>query len=210
MFLKRILSLTIDRGDAMKDIIFSGIGGQGLLIVSKLLAQAAVEDGKDVLFFPVFGGSIKGGPVHCTTRISEDPIMSSPIVENASAAVMMAEYGFDLFGDKIKPGGLLIMNSSLLQKDPPRDDITVYTIPASTLAEEELGNILSASMVALGAFNKITGLVSQDALAKGMEEILPPYRHKLIPVNQEALKCGAQFAKSMKPVQKASTDIFAD
>jgi len=192
-----------------REIIFSGIGGQGLLVVSKLLAQASVEEGKDVLFFPVFGGSIKGGPVHCTTLISDEPIISSPIVENPSAAVMMAEYGFDLFGDKIKPGGILMLNTSLIDKDPPRDDITVYKLPASQLAEENLGNILSSTMVALGAFNKITNLVSMDALTKGMEKVLPPYRHKLIPLNQEAIKCGAEYAESMQPVQTAAANLFA-
>lgn len=192
-----------------REIIFSGIGGQGLLVVSKLLAQAAVEEGKDVLFFPVFGGSIKGGPVHCTTILSDETIISSPIVENPSAAVMMAEYGFDLFGEKIKPGGILMLNTSLIDKEPPRDDITVYKIPASNLAEEKLGNILSSSMVALGAFNKVTNLVSVDALTKGMEAILPPYRHKLIPLNQEAIKCGMEYAESMKPVQTADTSLFA-
>jgi 2-oxoglutarate ferredoxin oxidoreductase subunit gamma len=130
-------------------------------------------------------------------------------VENPSAAVMMAEYGFDLFGDKIKPGGVLMLNTSLIDRDPPRDDITVYKIPASKVAEEELGNILAASMVALGAFNKITGLVSPEALMKGMEQVLPPYRHKLIAVNQEALQCGAKYAEGMAPVQTAATDIFA-
>jgi 2-oxoglutarate ferredoxin oxidoreductase subunit gamma len=192
-----------------REIIFSGIGGQGLLVVSKLLAQASVEEGKDVLFFPVFGGSIKGGPVHCTTLISDEPIISSPIVENPSAAVMMAEYGFDLFGDKIKPGGILMLNTSIIDKDPPRDDITVYKLPASQLAEERLGNILSATMVALGAFNRITNLVSMDALTKGMEKVLPPYRHKLIPVNQEAIKCGAEYAENMQPVQTAAANLFA-
>lgn len=192
----------------MKDIIFSGIGGQGLLIVSKLLAQASVEEGKDVLFFPVFGGSIRGGPVHCTTRISDDPIIASPIVETPSAAIMMAEYGYDLFADKVQPGGMIMMNTSLIDKDVPRDDINVYKIPASKLAEEELGNILSSSMVALGAFNKITNMVSQEALTKGMEAVLPPYRHNLIPINQKALKCGAEYAESLKPAQTAPSNIF--
>ena len=181
------------------EVIFTGFGGQGLLVVSKLLAQAAVEEGKDVLFFPVFGGSIKGGPVHCTTIISDQPIISSPIVECPDAAVMMAEYGYDLFAGKIKPGGILMLNSSLLDKNPERKDLKIYKIPASQLAEQEIGNIVSGSMVALGAFNQITKLVSPEALLKGMEKILPPYRHKMISVNQAAIKCGTEYAKSMQP-----------
>ncbi len=191
-----------------RDVIFSGIGGQGLLVVSKLLAQAAVEEGKDVLFFPVFGGSVRGGPVHCTTILSDDPIISSPIVEDPSAAIMMAEYGYELFCDKLKPGGLLVLNASLIDKDPLRDDITVYKIPASKLAEEEVGNILSASMVALGAFNKITNLVSTDALMAGMVKVLPPYRRELIAVNEEAIKCGAAYAERIQPVQTAAASLF--
>lgn len=179
------------------EIIFTGYGGQGLLVVSKLLAQAAVEEGKDVLLFPVFGGSIKGGPVHCTTVISDTEIVSSPIVVNPWAAIIMAEYGYDLFGKNVIPGGILMLNSSLLDKDPGRSDIKIYKIPASNLAEQEVGNILSASMVALGAFNQITKMVSSESLMKSMEKVLPPYRHKLIGVNQEAIKCGAEYAKTM-------------
>jgi 2-oxoglutarate ferredoxin oxidoreductase subunit gamma len=192
-----------------REVVFSGIGGQGLLVVSKLLAQAAVEEGKDVLFFPVFGGSVRGGPVHTTTILSDEPIVSSPIVENPSAAVMMAEYGYELFCDKIKPGGILIINASLIHKDVQRDDITVYYIPASKLAEEEVGNILAASMVALGAFNEITGLVSIDALTKGMTKVLPPYRQELIATNQNALQCGAGYARNLQPAQTAAANLFA-
>jgi 2-oxoglutarate ferredoxin oxidoreductase subunit gamma len=175
-------------------IIISGFGGQGTLFAGQVLAYAALDAGKQVTWIPSYGPEMRGGTAHCTVIISDEEI-GSPIVRNPSITLALNLPSLDKYENLIQPGGLIVANTSLINREVDRADIDAIHIPANNIAEK-IGNMRLANMVALGATITARPILSLDALKKTLEEHLPERHKKLIPGNFEAIDRGAEFAKS--------------
>jgi 2-oxoglutarate ferredoxin oxidoreductase subunit gamma len=173
--------------------IFSGFGGQGVLSMGFTLANAAMLQGKYVTYLPSYGAEVRGGTANCTVAISDEEI-ASPVASEPDFVVSMNQPSFLKFQNILQSGGLLMVNSSMVNVAAARGDIEIIEVPTSELAEQ-LGNIKVANMVMLGAFIKASNLVSLPLMLKNLPEILGEGRAKLIKINREALEMGYHFIK---------------
>lgn len=175
---------------AHQDIIFAGFGGQGILSMGKFLAYAGMDENLNVSWLPSYGPEMRGGTANCSVILTDENI-GSPIVYDATTVVVMNRPSLDKFEHSIVPGGLLIMDSDLVNREPERTDIEVIKIPAQTVAEE-VGSKTIANMVLLGALVEKTGIVPMEALLKALKE---HGKEKYYAMNEMALKKGAEYAK---------------
>ena len=176
-----------------EETIFSGFGGQGALFAGKLLAYAGIAEGLYVTWFPSYGPEMRGGTAHCTVIVSEEEI-GAPVIRNPSAAVVLNLPSLEKYGPLVNPGGVLVVNTSLIPKTCERDDIRIISIPASDIASE-LGNTRMANLVLLGALIEATGIVSMEAIEQQLEEHLSERHRKWLEPNKQALRKGASLAK---------------
>jgi 2-oxoglutarate ferredoxin oxidoreductase subunit gamma len=176
-----------------EEVIMAGTGGQGIMIMGQLLAHAAMLEGRHVVWFPSYGPEARGGTADCTVIISSDEI-GSPISAHPDTLIGMHQLLFGRYQPNVKPGGRLIVNSSLIDGSTIRTDCKALSVAANTVAEE-IGNARAANMVVLGAYIASTGAVSIDSVIVSLAEVLPAHRHKLIPLNEQALRKGAELAK---------------
>lgn len=172
-------------------IRISGFGGQGVISAGVLLAQAGLEEGKEVSFFPAYGAEMRGGTANCSVVVSSDEV-STPIVTVPDTAIVLNEPSLAKFEPMVKPGGLLIVNTSLVNTKPTRKDIKVINVPCNEIAGE-LGNGKVMNMVAMGAFAAATGAVSIDAIAKALPKVYKKLKPEVIELNVKALKRGAEY-----------------
>jgi 2-oxoglutarate ferredoxin oxidoreductase subunit gamma len=172
-----------------QDVMIAGFGGQGVLVAGKLLAHAGMLEGRYVTWFPSYGAEIRGGTANCTVIISSTEI-GSPVVQRPSAMLIFNEASFIKFERRIKEGGRLFLNTSLVHAPSSRHDITRIEIRANDIAED-LGDNRISNMVMLGAFLKKTGVVTMESVLAALKQVLPPRRHSLIPLNENALERGA-------------------
>jgi len=167
--------------------IFAGFGGQGVLSMGLNLAEAAMLEGKNVTYLPSYGAEVRGGTANCTVAISDEEI-ASPVASSPEFIVAMNQPSLIRFQNHIQSGGLLLINSSLVETEISRGDIDIVTVPANSIAEE-LKSPKSANMVMLGAFTKKSNLVSLSSVIEGLEHILKR-RQKLMATNRKALAAG--------------------
>ncbi|MDI7258491.1 MAG: 2-oxoacid:acceptor oxidoreductase family protein [Thermodesulfobacteriota bacterium] len=178
------------------DVIISGFGGQGVLLIGNLLAYAAMREGMHVTFLPTYGVEMRGGTANCTVVISSKEI-GSPIVKKPHAAIVMNLPSLIKYEPAVLPRGLLLINSSLIDlKEACRRDIQLIPIPVNDIAIEN-GNPKLANMIALGAFVEKTHLVQMTSLFESLEKILDERYHHLIPSNIKAIQIGAEFVKTL-------------
>lgn len=167
--------------------IFSGFGGQGVLSMGLSLAQAAMLEGKHVTYLPSYGAEVRGGTANCTVAISDEEI-ASPVASAPEFVVAMNRPSLVRFQNQIQSGGMLFVNSSLVNAETTRRDIEVVGVPASAIAET-LGSPKSANMVMLGAFIKKSNLISLSSAVEGLRNSLKD-KEDLIAINKEALNAG--------------------
>jgi 2-oxoglutarate ferredoxin oxidoreductase subunit gamma len=178
------------------DVIISGFGGQGVMVIGNLLAYAAMKEGKHVTYLPVYGVEVRGGTANCTVVISSHQI-GSPVVGKPHASIVMNLPSLKKYEPMILSNGLLLINSSLIEpKETCRKDIEILSIPINEIAIEN-GNPKLANMVALGAFNEKTKLVQMTSLFESLEKVLDERHHNFIPANIKAIEIGAKFVKSL-------------
>ncbi len=173
------------------DVMIAGFGGQGILLAGKLLAYAGMLEGKHVTWFPSYGAEIRGGTANCTVIISGSEI-GSPVLQHPSAMLIFNEASFKKFENRIRTGGSLFLNTSLVHQPAVRTDINRVEIRANDIAEE-LGDTRIANMVMLGAYLKKNGIVALESVLSALKEVLPARRQSLIPLNEKALKRGAEL-----------------
>lgn len=171
------------------EMIFSGFGGQGVLSMGKLLAYAAMKEGKEVSWMPSYGPEMRGGTANCIVNISDEPI-SSPVVTEYDIATVLNLPSLKKFEPKVKKDGILIWESSTIKEPPERNDINAYALPAIEKATNELKNVKVMNMLVLGALVKLNPIVKKDSLMIALKETLPPRHHKLIPLNEQAIELG--------------------
>ena len=168
-------------------MIIAGFGGQGVLLIGKMLAYAGMHQGKEVSWLPSYGPEMRGGTANCTVVISDTPV-GSPVIQSPRALLAMNLPSLDRFEPDVKPGGLIMVNTSLINRDVRRTDVVVVRVPANEMAME-MGNPRGANMIALGAFvgaTKVVDLAEIDALIRDTFAAKP----KLIDVNLDAVRRG--------------------
>jgi len=189
--------------DIYEEIIIAGFGGQGIILAGKLLAQAAMKAGKEVTFMPSYGAEVRGGTANCMVVIADSPI-ACPVVGRPDSLIVMNTASLNKFAPSLKNGGLLVMNSSMIDGKPEVDrTIEIIAVPADELAVE-LGSQKVANMVALGAYLQKHGQFTPDAAAASLPDVFPERYHKTLPLNAEALRRGAEFAKTYLPARSVS------
>jgi len=174
------------------EIIIAGFGGQGVLFAGQVLAYAAMDNGLGVTWIPSYGPEMRGGTANCTVIISDEEI-GSPLVRHPKAAIVLNLPSLDKYEPMVVPGGVLIANRSLINRDAQRSDLQVVFIPANEIAEE-LGDKRLMNMVALGAMLGLLPVLSLEAIEKALEDHLPERHKRLLPVNFKALRHGAEYA----------------
>ncbi|MBU5613069.1 2-oxoacid:acceptor oxidoreductase family protein [Geomonas azotofigens] len=180
-----------------KDVLIAGFGGQGVLLAGNLLSYAAIDEGKNVSYFPAYGVEKRGGSATCTVVIA-DGAVGSPVVGQPSVLVVLNQASLDRFGARVRPGGILIVNSSLVDVSAlNRDDIEIVSVPMNEIATE-LGDPRMVNMVAVGAYVALTGAVQLPSLASALSQALPERNHRFIPANVKAIETGAQAARPKK------------
>src|SRR5947209_1909531 len=172
-----------------REVLLTGIGGQGVQLAARTLAFAAVRDDREVMVFGTYGGSMRGGNTDSTVIIGDQPLQTPPTVDEAWSALAMHHAYWPDVARLIRPGGIVVIDSSVFRGDVGLAECRVVEVEASTIATD-LGTPQAASMVALGAFAAATGLVTLDALLAAAEEVLPPYRAQHTAANAVALRTG--------------------
>ncbi len=180
------------------DVIMAGFGGQGILLIGKMLAYAGMQEGKEVSWLPSYGPEMRGGTCNCTVVISDRPV-GSPVIQSPRAVLAMNLPSLDKFEPDLRAGGLLLINSSLINRGAERDDVTAMLVPANEIANE-LGNPRGANMVALGAYLGATGAVSLEEVEAVVRETFAA-KPKVIDVNLEALKRGYEIGLKYRPAE---------
>lgn len=172
-----------------QEVIIAGFGGQGVLFAGQLLTYAAMDAGKDVTWIPSYGPEMRGGTANCTVVVSDEEI-GSPFVKNPTAVLAMNLPSLDKYENLVKPGGVLVVNTSMVNRKVEREDITVISIPANEVAEAA-GTKRAVNMVMLGALLGNSDILSLEALEAALEDHLPERHKKFLPANKEALRQGA-------------------
>ena len=172
-----------------KEIIIAGFGGQGVLFAGQVLAYAAMDLGREVTWIPSYGPEMRGGTANCTVVIADEEI-GSPLVRNPRAVIAMNLPSLDKYESAIQPGGVLVINGSMVNRAPQRKDIHNVVVNANEIAEE-LGDRKLTNMVLLGALLGNLDVIPLEALKKALKEHLPERHHKLLPLNYRALEKGA-------------------
>lgn len=171
-------------------IIIAGFGGQGVMSLGQMIAYSGMTEDREVSWLPSYGPEMRGGTANCQVIVSDEPI-AAPIISMADTVIAMNLPSLDKFESKVKPGGNLFINSSLIEKKAERDDINVHYIKANEIALE-IGNDKVAGMVILGAYLKLTGVVKKETVIESLKKVLGKKKLDLIPINDEALKRGAE------------------
>jgi len=180
--------------DVHHQLLIAGFGGQGVVLAGKLLATAALAEGREVVWAPSYGPEMRGGPVHCTIIVSGHRI-GSPEVSLADSLLIMDAASLERFKTRITPQGLLLLNTSLAQPPADMDSVEVVGILANEVAEA-LGEPRVANVIMLGAFLAARPVVSLDSIVDAMRVTAGKAWEHLVAVNRAALENGAELARA--------------
>ncbi len=173
------------------EVMFAGFGGQGILLSAKILAHAAMEQGREVVWIPSYGPEMRGGTAYCMVVVSDRPI-GSPIIRHPRHLVAMNRPSLEKFAPLVRPGGVILVNSSLIAIDAGRGDVDELRVAVNEIAQEA-GSIRSANIVALAAFAARSGMVDLQVLRGCIEEEFAN-KPKLVPLNLKAFDGGTRAA----------------
>jgi len=171
-------------------MFFAGSGGQGVLLMGQMVTYAAMLEDKSSTFFPSYGPEMRGGTANCTVVVS-DKTVSCPLIYEADCVVAMNLPSLIKFEPTLKPGGILLLNKSIIQQEAKRGDIKVYDVPANDMASD-LGNARIANMIMLGAFIRTTNVVSSASIEKVIHETLGAKKAEMLDLNLKAFELWRQ------------------
>ena len=171
-----------------REVLITGIGGQGVQLAAQVLARAATLEGRSVMLLGLYGGMMRGGNTDSTVVVADGPIEAPPVVPKAWSAIAMHDEYWAPLEPKLRPDGLVLVNDTTFTADITAP-VTVIRLAATTVATD-LGNPLGGSMVMLGAYAGTTGIVERDSLIEAMRQSIPPYRTQHIEANEKALRAG--------------------
>jgi Pyruvate/2-oxoacid:ferredoxin oxidoreductase gamma subunit len=180
-----------------RELLVTGIGGQGIQLAAQVVARAALAEGREVQLFGSYGGMMRGGNTEATLVVADGPVEAPPTVGSAWSAIVMHHDYSEPTLERLRPGSLVMLNTTVFDRPFVRDPYVVVELPATDLAVE-LGNIMTASMVMVGAYAAVTDLVPLDALVDAVVASLPPYRARHAGLNQDALRAGHEAAPDVR------------
>jgi 2-oxoglutarate ferredoxin oxidoreductase subunit gamma len=171
-------------------VLFTGIGGQGVQIVAKALASAAVHEGRSVLLVPRYGGIMRGGKTNAELTVGDGRLRGLPVVTDAWSGFVMDQSYWDTIKDSLAADAVLLVNSTLFHQPVQLPRARLYELAATDIATD-LGSPMSAAFVMLGAFAALTGLVRVESVTDAMRELVPAYRTQHVAANERAIEAGA-------------------
>ncbi|MDO4754103.1 MAG: 2-oxoacid:acceptor oxidoreductase family protein [Bacillota bacterium] len=175
-------------------IVCAGFGGQGVMLIGQLITYAGMFENKEVSWLPSYGPEMRGGTANCSVMVSDQPISSPVIANNATVAIVMNQPSLEKFEADLLPGGKLLINSSLIDKKASRSDVEAYYVPCNDIANE-LGNMKVANMVMLGAYIELSKLVEPASILKALAKIFGESKANLIAINETAMEAGAKAVR---------------
>ncbi len=176
----------------IKKTVFSGFGGQGVLMMGYVLSVSAMKDGRHVTYLPTYGAEVRGGTANCTVVVSDEEIFS-PVASTLDYAVIMNKPSLAKYEDSLSPGGVIILNSSLVEENPAREDVEVVRVPANDIARE-LGSERTINMIMLGALVGKTQIATQDSIMNGLAQIVKAKNASLMDLNRKGMEKGVAYA----------------
>ncbi|MGI5905004.1 MAG: 2-oxoacid:acceptor oxidoreductase family protein [Candidatus Pararuminococcus gallinarum] len=172
------------------NMVFAGFGGQGILFAGKVCAYSGLMEEKEVSWLPSYGPEMRGGTANCSVCISDEPI-GSPLVLTPDALIAMNIQSYDKFIDAVVPGGVAVIDSTLVDKKTERQDIKAFYVPATQMANDlQLQGL--ANIILLGKLLKETGFASLEAVEKAISKCVPPRKQHLLEPNMRAIKAGME------------------
>jgi Pyruvate/2-oxoacid:ferredoxin oxidoreductase gamma subunit len=176
-----------------REVMLTGIGGQGVQLAAQVLARAATREGRQVMLFGVYAGMMRGGNSDSTVVIGDGPLHAPPLISRTWSAIVLHHKFWGPVRDRLRPGAVVLVNTPVFEEAIDQEAFSVFDVPA-TVTAGDLGAPLTASMVMTGAYVCITGVVSLDSAVTGMAEAVPPYRQQHLAANEAALRAGFDLA----------------
>lgn len=186
----------LTRSGTDTEVLMAGFGGQGMLLAGKVLAQASMATGREVSWLPSYGPEMRGGTANVIVCIASTPI-GSPLTDRPRALIAMNLPSLEKFAPKVRPGGLILVNASLIDRDPHRNDCVVIRVAARELAQQA-GSARAANFVMLGAYAGATGAIPADAIARAIDEEFPGDKAQFAPANIAAFQAGYDVGRSSR------------
>jgi 2-oxoglutarate ferredoxin oxidoreductase subunit gamma len=173
-----------------REVLFTGVGGQGVQIASKALAMAAIADGFEVLLLPRYGGGMRGGMTNATLTVGDGALRALPVVTSAWSGFVMDPAYWETIRPNLAEGAVVVVNSSGFELIVEIPEARVFRVPAKDIAVD-MGIPMSAGFVMLGAFVAVTGIVEVESAIGAMKQLVPPYRTEHVEANERAIRAGA-------------------
>ena len=174
-----------------KQLLISGFGGQGLLFTGKVLAYKWLTEGYNVSWLPSYGPEMRGGTANCGVVVSEH-LIGSPLVANPNVLICMNVPSLDKYEDKVTPGGMIFVDSTMVQRKVKRTDVEVYYVPASQIAAGN-GMTVLANMILMGKVLQVFGEGDLDTIRRGLEKCIPPRKADMLELNMKAIELGLNY-----------------
>ncbi|MDD5492955.1 MAG: 2-oxoacid:acceptor oxidoreductase family protein [bacterium] len=174
-----------------EELIIAGFGGQGIMFTGTLLSQAAMIEGKFVTYFPSYGAEVRGGTANCCVTI-DDTTIGSPVIINPDSLLVLNKPSLDRFRPRLKKGGLLILNATLIEDEINETGAQVVRLPATGIAEQ-LGQVKVANIVALGKYLAVKNIIKQESVFQALEALLTGKKKELLDLNRKALVAGYEY-----------------
>lgn len=177
------------------EIMLTGIGGQGVQLGAQILARATALEGREVMYLGTYGGTMRGGNTDSTIVVADTAITTPPMVSRIGAALAMHHEFWSGIEGKLRPGASVVLNSTVFEGEVRAEGVDIYLVPATQIATE-LGSPVSASMVLIGAYASLSGIVKLESLVEEMTRSLPAYRRQHVQLNEHALQAGYEALES--------------
>jgi 2-oxoacid:acceptor oxidoreductase gamma subunit (pyruvate/2-ketoisovalerate family) len=190
-----------------RELLITGIGGQGVQLAAQVVARAATNEGREVMFFGLYGGMMRGGNTDSTIVVADQPIEAPPVVSSAWSAIGMHDEYWEPVERRLRPGGVVLVNVSTFTRDVAAD-VAVHRVPATELAAD-VASPLGGSMAMIGAYAAVTGLVELESLATAMHQSIPSYRRQHIEANERALRAGYESVPARSSPAWSAAEVGA-
>ncbi len=174
-------------------LIVAGFGGQGVMLFGQMVAQAGMIEGKHVTWLPSYGPEMRGGTANCTVVVSDEPV-ASPVVDKPNEIAIFNIPSLLKFEPMLEEGGVLILNTSMIDRKPERTDIKIIEVPANEVAEK-LGTLKAQNMVMLGTYIEVTKVVTVESVFKALEQKMTGKKAQFLDVNKKAIEEGMRIAR---------------
>lgn len=175
-------------------VIVSGFGGQGVLMIGQMICYSAMDEGKNVSFFPAYGPEMRGGTANCNATVSDGEI-GSPILIDCTTLIAMNNPSLAKYESYVQEGGIILTNSTIVEEKVKRSDVKVYEVPAASIAIEE-NNERGANMVMLGAYLAVTGNISEETVGKFIDKTFSGKKAKFAPGNKLLVRRGIEWIEN--------------